>query len=84
MNILLLIAQLPWTTFSYHPKRRSQPDKYKETKEIITAIYLQKFESIAHFKKELVEYLDYYNNHRIKVKKGLPPAMHRQQAFSAA
>ena len=31
------------------------------------------------------EYLDYYNNRRIKAKlKGLPPAIHRQQALSAA
>lgn len=48
-------------------------------------LYLQKFESMEHFKKELVEYLDYYNNRRIKAKlKGLPPALHRQQALSAA
>ena len=47
-------------------------------------LYLQKFESMEHFKQELVEYLDYYNNHRIKAKlKGLPPAIHRQQALSA-
>ena len=37
------------------------------------------------FKQELIEYMDYYNNHRIKAKlKGLPPAIHRQQALSAA
>lgn len=48
-------------------------------------LYLQKFESMDHFKRELVEYLDYYNNRRIKAKlKGLPPAIHRQQALSAA
>ena len=48
-------------------------------------LYLQEFESIDHFKRELVEYLDYYNNRRIKAKlKGLPPALHRQQALSAA
>ena len=30
-------------------------------------------------------HLDYYNNRRIKTKlKGLPPAIHRQQALSAA
>lgn len=47
--------------------------------------YLQKFPSMEQFKQELIEYLDYYNNHRIKAKlKGLPPAMHRQQALSAA
>ena len=48
-------------------------------------LYLQEFESIEHFKLELTAYLDYYNNYRIKAKlKGLPPALHRQQALSAA
>ena len=45
--------------------------------------YLLKFDSMEHFKQELIAYLDYYNNHRIKEKlKGLPPALHRQQALS--
>ena len=48
-------------------------------------LYLQEFESIEHFKAELIEYLDYYNNRRSKAKlKGLPPAIHRQQALQAA
>ena len=48
-------------------------------------LYLQKFSSMEHFKQELIEYLDYYNNRRIKAKlKGLPPAIHRQQALSIA
>ena len=48
-------------------------------------LYLQDFQSMEHFKKELIEYLDYYNNRRIKAKlKGLPPAIHRLQALSAA
>ena len=48
-------------------------------------LYLQEFKSVEHFKQELLDYLDYYNNHRIKAKlKGLPPAIHRQQALSAA
>ena len=48
-------------------------------------LYLQEFVSMEHFKRELIEYLDYYNNRRIKAKlKGLPPAIHRQQALSAA
>ncbi len=48
-------------------------------------LYLQEFQSMEHFKQELVDYLDYYNNRRIKAKlKGLPPALHRQQALSAA
>ncbi len=38
---------------------------------------------MEHFKQELIEDLDYYNNRRIKAKsKGLPPAIHRQQALS--
>ena len=48
-------------------------------------LYLQEFYSIKHFKLELNTYLDYYNNQRIKAKlKGLPPALHRQQALLAA
>ena len=48
-------------------------------------LYLQDFESMEHFKQELIDYLDYYNNRRIKAKlKGLPPAIHRQQALSVA
>ena len=44
-------------------------------------LYLQEFRSMKHFKLELVEYLDDYNNRRIKAKlKGLLPAIHRQQA----
>lgn len=48
-------------------------------------LYLQEFESVDHFKRELIQYIDYYNNRRIKAKlKGLPPALHRQQALLAA
>ena len=48
-------------------------------------LYLQEFNSMGYFKQELIEYLDYYNNKRIKAKlKGLPPAFHRQQALSVA
>ena len=46
---------------------------------------LQEFRSMEYFKHELIEYLDYYNNRRIKEKlRGLPPALHRQQALSVA
>lgn len=42
--------------------------------------YLKKFESLESFKNELIEYLDYYNNRRIKAKlNGLTPALHRRQ-----
>lgn len=48
-------------------------------------LYLQEFESMEHFKAELIDYLDYYNNRRRKAKlKGLQPAIHRQQALTAA
>lgn len=48
-------------------------------------LYLQEFDSMEHFKRELIDYLDYYNNRRSKAKlKGLPPALHRQQALSVA
>lgn len=48
-------------------------------------LYLQKFKSMEQFKTELIDYLIYYNNRRIKAKlKGLPPAIHRQQALSTA
>ena len=48
-------------------------------------LYLQEFRSMKHFKLELVEYLDDYNNRRIKAKlKGLLPAIRRQQALWAA
>jgi len=48
-------------------------------------LYLQDFESMEHFVAELTDYLSYYNNRRIKAKlKGLPPALHRQQALMAA
>lgn len=50
-------------------------------------LYLQKFQSMEQFKQELIDYLDYYNNRRRRIKaklKGLPPAIHRQQALSAA
>ena len=37
-------------------------------------LYLQEFESMEHFAEELIDYMEYYNNRRIKLKlKGLPP-----------
>ena len=45
-------------------------------------LYLQEFRSMEHFKLELIEYLDYYNNRRIKAKlKGLPPAIQTASPF---
>ena len=46
-------------------------------------LYLQVFHFMEHFKQELIHYLDYYNNRRIKAKlKGLPPALLRLQALA--
>ena len=43
--------------------------------------YFQKFDSLEHFKAELEEYIDYYNNKRIKTKlKGLSPVQYRIQS----
>ena len=48
-------------------------------------LYLQDFDSLDHFKMELIDYLDYYNNRRIKLKlKGLTPAQHRSQTLQVA
>ena len=48
-------------------------------------LYLQDFDSLDHFKEELIEYLDYYNNRRIKLKlKGLTPVQHRYQTLQVA
>jgi len=48
-------------------------------------LYLQEFQSVEHFTKELIEYLDYYNNRRIKQKlKGLSPVKYRTQSSQVA
>ena len=48
-------------------------------------LYLQDFDSLEHFKAELVDYLYYYNNRRVKLKlKGLTPAQHRYQTLQVA
>lgn len=53
-----------------------QIGKFINTKPIFT---------MEHFKQELIDYLDYYSNRRIKAAlKGLLPANHRQQTFSSA
>ena len=48
-------------------------------------LYIQDLDSLEHFKAELIDYLVYYSNHRIKAKlKGLTPAQHRSQTLKAA
>ena len=39
LELLLSIAQLPRATFYYHLKKEVQTDKYKDAKEMISAIY---------------------------------------------
>ena len=71
--VYLLVSAMPYAMENFFGLLKSE------------LLYLQKFESVEHFKLELLDYLDYYNNRRIKAKpKGLPPAIHRQQALSAA
>lgn len=48
-------------------------------------LYLQEFESMGHFKRELELYIEYYNHKRIKGKlKGLSPVQYRIQSSIAA
>lgn len=47
-------------------------------------LYLKTFDSMGQFKDELVKYIDYYNNRRIKGKlKGLSPVQYRIQSSVA-
>lgn len=48
-------------------------------------LYLKKFEDMAHFKRELVRYIDYYNHRRIKKRlKNLSPVEYRTQVLQVA
>ena len=48
-------------------------------------LYIQEFESMVHFKRELELYIEYYNHKRIKGKlKGLSPVQYRVQSSIAA
>ena len=45
-------------------------------------LYLQKFTSVEHFRRELEEYIDYYNNKRIKsYLKNMSPVQYRTHAI---
>ncbi|MDK2901976.1 MAG: putative transposase [Thermosediminibacterales bacterium] len=47
-------------------------------------LYLQDFESVEHFKQELVGYIEWYNTKKIKHKlKGLSPVEYRIQSLTA-
>ena len=46
---------------------------------------LEKFDSIDQLEKAIVDYIDYYNNRRIKLKlTGLSPVQYRIQTVGAA
>lgn len=48
-------------------------------------LYTQEFESIEHYKRELANYINYYNHKRIKaVLKGMSPVQFRTHALEAA
>jgi len=48
-------------------------------------LYLKEFESVEHFKQELVKYIEYYNHKRIKAKlKGMSPVQYRIHAQQVA
>lgn len=48
-------------------------------------LYLQDFNSVQHFLQELKDYIDYYNNKRIKCKlRGLSPVQYRIQSLEVA
>jgi transposase InsO family protein len=48
-------------------------------------LYVQEFSSIEHFIHELHEYMDYYNNRRIKIKlKGMSPVKYRTHSLNIA
>ena len=45
-------------------------------------LYLQKFKSLQHFQNELEEYMDYYNNRRIKAQlNGMSPVDYRTHSI---
>lgn len=48
-------------------------------------LYIQEFSSLEHFIYELHDYLNYYNNHRIKTKlKGMSPVQYRTHSLKIA
>ena len=47
-------------------------------------LYSNKYTDVEVFKKDLIDYIDYYNNRRIKLKlKGLSPVQYRTKSFQS-
>lgn len=56
-----------------------------DTAELRRNSRLEEFDSVDQLKKAIVEYIDYCNNHRIKLKlNGLSPVQYRIQTVGAA
>ncbi|WP_419150425.1 IS3 family transposase [Lysinibacillus xylanilyticus] len=54
-------------------------------RDVMELLYLQEFESTAHFEQELQDYIHYYNHKRMKGKlKDLSPVEYRTQALEVA
>jgi putative transposase len=48
-------------------------------------LYLKRFDSMEYFRIELIDYLSYYNNDRMKLKiKRMSPVEYRTHSFSVA
>ena len=63
--------------------RRLYPHLQKVAK--ITLFWLQKVDSVEHFISELEEYIDFWNNRRVRViLNGLSPIQYRTQLQSVA
>ena len=60
---LLLHSDQGW---HYRHKQYVQENFFGHLKSEL--LYLQEFESMEHFKTELIDYIDYYNNRRIKAR----------------
>ena len=59
--------------------------KYADGATMTDLFYLEKFDSIDQLEKAIVDYIDYYNNRRIKLKlNGLSPVQYRIQTVGAA
>ncbi|WP_085531669.1 IS3 family transposase [Anaeromassilibacillus sp. Marseille-P3371] len=90
---------IPAQAIPAYAQKKRNPAKYEPQRQLLgqrihgiffgllksALLYLQEFKSVKHFEQERIANLDYYNNRRIKAKrKGLLPAIHRQQALSVA
>lgn len=45
-------------------------------------LYVNQFDSIENFKRELINYIRYYNNNRIKLRLGTSPTLYRQRELN--